>query len=101
MKTTLTIAFILISSLCYAGTIVVKIGEDVTIGELGWNKNTVRFVYCGMPNEKVFSIKSSHGRSSVNLYYPISTKEIKPDWNRDVTCKVVEVSQMDIKLYCK
>jgi hypothetical protein len=49
--------------------IVIKVGE-------GYSINCLRINYCGMINEKTFSISES-SQFATNIFYPVSTKEFE------------------------
>ena len=57
------------------GILTINVGESKIIQKIGWGTGEVQLQYCGMPSGTSFSIKSNAHRSSVNIYYPLATKE--------------------------
>lgn len=55
-----------------------KMNEFISlkVGESYWNDGREVFKYCGMISDNIFAISSCEYRSSVNLYYPVTIKNI-------------------------
>jgi len=62
----------------------------------GFLSDNCFFGYMGMPNEKVFSIKSSRFRNSTNVYLPITIKRIKTSC---MQMDIVEIKPLYLKFY--
>lgn len=90
MKTILiTIAIILISFSVNAGVLVeIKTGETKNISDGNFSSEVFRITYCGMVSDRVFSIKSSQYRSSVNLYYSTKKKFIE---HKGVRIEIIKI----------
>ncbi len=55
-------------------TIVIKVGEFGIISPENFFRFDISILYCGMPNDTTFSIRTHSGKAAVNLYYPAGTK---------------------------
>ena len=68
---------------------------ELKVGESYWRDDRMLFEYCGMVSDNIFSISSCEYRSSVNLYFPVTTKEIlvlrKPIGIREVNYQCIKV----------
>jgi hypothetical protein len=77
----------------YLHTISTGANKFIDKGFLGGN---CYLGYMGMPNEKVFSIKSSRFRESANVYLPITIKRIKTSC---MQIDIVEINPLYLKFY--
>lgn len=71
-----------------------NIAEYVDLNTEGWKRPPLLFMYCGMINNRVFSIKSNGYRSSVNLYYDKNTQYI---YYEGFKLKIIDVNSEYIK----